>query len=93
MVIRYEALFYTALGLVLLAWILVESVVYHSVVPSPSPKWERSNSNYLPEPTGIQSSKAALSSIELQHTRVALCFVSLSLLSVVSMVKSLNSLF
>lgn len=78
LVIRYEALFYIALGLVLLAWILVESVVCHSVVPSPSPKWERSNSNYLPEPTGIQSSKAAaLCSIELQHTRVALCFVSL----------------
>lgn len=78
LVIRYEALFYIALGLVLLAWILVESVVCHSVVPSPHPKWERSNSNYLPEPTGIQSSKAAaLCSIELQHTRVALCFVSL----------------
>ncbi|KAG0585367.1 hypothetical protein M758_2G006200 [Ceratodon purpureus] len=75
--IGYEALFYTALGLVLLVWILVESVVCHSVVPSLSPKWERSNSNYLPEPTGTQSSKAALCSIELQHTRVALCFLVL----------------
>lgn len=83
MVTRYEALFYTALGLVLLAWILVESVVCHSVVPSLSPKWERSNSHYLPEPTGTQSSKAALCSIELQHTRVALCFVSPSLLALV----------
>ncbi|XP_024401012.1 uncharacterized protein [Physcomitrium patens] len=75
--IGYEALFYTALELVLFSWILVESAICHSVVPSSSPKWERLNSNYLPESTGRQSSNSALCSIELHHTRVALCFLVL----------------
>lgn len=73
---RYEALFYTALATVLFSWVIVESVVCNSPVPSSSPKWEKSNSNYLPEPTGIKSAVTSLRSLELQDARVALCFVS-----------------
>lgn len=73
---RYEALFYTALALVLLSWIVVESVVSHTVVPSLTLSYKKSNSMYMLEPSSMRLPKVALHSVELQHTRVGLCFVS-----------------
>lgn len=73
---RYEALFYTALALVLLSWIVVESVVSHTISPSLTLVSKKSNSLYMVEPSSMRLPKVALHSVELQHTRVGLCFVS-----------------
>ncbi len=76
---RYEALFFSALAMVLFSWVLVESAVCNSIVKggsTSSPKWEKLNANFLPEPTGLKSSRVAVLRIELLDTRIALCFVS-----------------
>jgi phosphatidylinositol glycan class N len=77
---RYEALFFSALAMVLFSWVLVESAVCNSIVQggsTSSPKWEKSNANFLPEPTGLKSSRVAVLRIELLDTRIALCFLVL----------------
>ncbi|CAM6015687.1 unnamed protein product [Sphagnum balticum] len=78
--IGYEALFFSALAMVLLSWVLVESAICNSIVKggsTSSPKWEKLNANFLPEPTGLKSSRVAVFSIELLDTRIALCFLVL----------------
>jgi phosphatidylinositol glycan class N len=66
--------------MVLFSWVLVESAVCNSIVQggsTSSPKWEKLNANFLPEPTGLKSSRVAVFSIELLDTRIALCFLVL----------------
>ena len=78
LVYRYEALFYSALALVLLAWIVVEAVLMNSTVITDNYDFSLDTVTFdLSVPSPSKGNRA----LKLADMRVPLCFVSSSGLS------------
>ena len=75
LVYRYEALFYSALALVLLAWIVVEAVLMNATVITDNYDFSLDTVTFdLSVPSPSKGNRA----LKLADMRVPLCFVSSS---------------